>query len=163
MVAVAASERARQDARGTDIPPIDRLIDVVDAEQELNGGGAFRPGDAVLLRTGWDRYYTSGTEGARFAHEPLVTRAAPGWPAPTTEAMLLLHERGVRLVGIDSPSMGAAHDGVPVHLEGLSRGMLYVEMLTNLGAVPASGATFLFLPLRLAEGTGGPGRAIALT
>ena len=124
--------------------------------------GRFRPGDAVLLRTGWDRYYTSGPEAARFAHEPLVTRAAPAWPAPSTEAMLLLHERGVRLVGIDSPSMGAAHDGVPVHVEGLSRGMLYVEMLTNLGGVPASGATFLFLPLRLAGGTGGPGRAIAL-
>lgn len=138
------------------------FIEPADLLAHENSHGGFRPGDVVLLRTGWDRYYAAGADGRRFADEPLVTKAAPGWPAPSVDAMLLLHERGVRLVGIDSPSMGAAHDGVPVHLEGLSRGMLYVEMLTNLGAVPSSGGTFLFLPLRIEGGTGGPGRAIVM-
>lgn len=124
--------------------------------------GVFQPGEVVLLQTDWTRYYVPGPEGRKFVHEPVVTRTAPGWPAPDAEAAIFLHDRGVVTVGIDAPSMGSAHDPIPVHQEGLGRGMLYVEVLTNLGALPARGATFVFLPIKVAWSTGGPGRAIAL-
>jgi kynurenine formamidase len=62
----------------------------------------------------------------------------------------------------DAPSIGRAHDPVPVHQEGLSRGIRYVEVLTNLGELPERGAYFVFLPLKIAGSSGGPGRAIAL-
>jgi kynurenine formamidase len=68
----------------------------------------------------------------------------------------------VKTIGIDAPSIGSAHDGVPVHQEGLSRGMRYVEILTNLGELPVRGAYFIFLPVKIAESSGGPGRAMAL-
>jgi kynurenine formamidase len=124
--------------------------------------GPLREGEVVLLRTGWDRYYTEGEEGLRYMHGSLVTGGSPGWPAPEPEMVLLLHERGVRTVGIDAPSIGSAHDPVPVHQEGLRRGMRYVEVLTNFGELPTRGSYFVFLPIKISGSSGGPGRAIAL-
>ncbi|MDP9412135.1 MAG: cyclase family protein, partial [Actinomycetota bacterium] len=86
----------------------------------------------------------------------------PGWPAPSPETVVYLDERGVKTVGIDAPSIGSAHDPVPVHQEGLGRGMRYVEILTNLGELPVRGAFFVFLPVKIARSSGGPGRAMAL-
>jgi kynurenine formamidase len=114
----------------------------------------------VLLRTGWDRYYVEDEQGSRYLHAPLVTKSRPGWPAPNVDAMALLRERRVRLVGTDGPSMGACHDGAPVHWAGLESGMLFVEVLCRLGELPARGSWFQFLPIKVAGSTGGPGRAI---
>ncbi|MBX6762452.1 MAG: cyclase family protein [Rubrobacteraceae bacterium] len=124
--------------------------------------GELEEGEVVLLRTGWDRYYAEGEEGERFMQAPLVTGEAPGWPAPSPKLAVYLHEKGIRTLGIDAPSIGSAHDGVPVHREGLGRGMRYVEILTNLGELPVRGAYFIFLPLKVAGSSGGPGRAVAL-
>lgn len=124
--------------------------------------GPIREGEVVLLWTGWDRYYVEGSEGSKYMHGPLVTGDSPGWPAPAPEAVVYLHERGVKAVGIDAPSVGAAHDPVPVHQEGLSRGVRYIEGLTNLGELPVRGAYFVFLPIKVAGSSGGPGRAMAL-
>jgi isatin hydrolase len=124
--------------------------------------GPVREGELVLFWTDWDRHYVEGEEGKKYMHGSLVTGDAPGWPAPAPEAIIYLHERGVQTVGIDAPSIGSAHDPVPVHQEGLSRGVRYVEVLTNLGKLPTRGAYFIFLPLKIAGSSGGPGRAIAL-
>jgi kynurenine formamidase len=48
------------------------------------------------------------------------------------------------------------------HVEELSHGMRYVEILTNLGELPVRGAYFIFMPVKIAGSSGGPGRAIAL-
>lgn len=124
--------------------------------------GRLEPGDVALLHTGWDRHYQPGPAGDRYARDSLVTKTGPGWPAPRADTVILLHRRGVRCVGIDAPSIGAAHDGAPAHQEGLSRGLRYVELLTGLDRLPPRGALFLFLPARIGGATGGPGRAIAL-
>ena len=39
---------------------------------------------------------------------------------------------------------------------------MVIEELVGLGQLPAVGALFIFLPLKLVGGTGAPGRAIAL-
>jgi kynurenine formamidase len=122
----------------------------------------FQSGDVVLLWTDWSRLYAAGPEGRRYVHGPLVTRSSPAWPALDPEGAIFLSQRGVTTVGTDAPSMGSAQDGAPVHWEGLSRGMLFVEVLTNLGRLPPRGALFIFLPLKIAASTGGPGRAIAI-
>lgn len=124
--------------------------------------GLIQPGEVVLFRTGWDRYYVKGEEGRNYSQGPLIYRSTKGWPAPNVETILILHERGVRCLGIDAPSIGATHDGAPTHQEGLSRGMRYVEMLTKLSVIPPRGFWFMFLPVKVAGSTGGPGRAIAL-
>ena len=112
--------------------------------------------------TGWDRYYVEGDEGLKYTQGSLVTGNFRGWPAPDPGCALYLHDKGVKTIGIDAPSVGAAHEGAPVHQEGLSRGLRYVELLTNLGRLPARGAHFMFLPIKVEDSSGGPGRAIAL-
>ncbi|HET7479966.1 MAG TPA: cyclase family protein [Rubrobacteraceae bacterium] len=124
--------------------------------------GELRRGEIVLFKTNWDRYYVEGEEGEKYMHGSLVTGEFPGWPAPSPETAIYLHEKGVKTIGIDAPSIGSAHDGVPVHQEGLSREMRYIEILTNLDQLPVRGAYFVFLPIKIGRSSGGPGRAMAL-
>jgi len=112
-------------------------------------------GEIVLLRTGWDARYVPGA-GYMGSCE------APAWPAPTPALIDALAERGVRCLGTDGVSIGAAHDPGPGHRAGLSRGMVYVECLAGLAALPPRGAWFAFLPLKVHGGSGVPGRAIAI-
>lgn len=124
--------------------------------------GTIAAGDVVLLRSRWDeRFYRPGPAGDDYCRNPLVRGTTAGWPAPDVSAMELLVERGVRCVGTDGTSMGSVDDGGPVHRFALSRRVAFVEALANLGALPVRGAFFCFAPLRLARGTGAPGRAFA--
>ncbi len=123
--------------------------------------GAIAPGDVVLFRGDWDEHYVPGPAGRTYVVEPLVFSSVTAWPAPSPETIELLLERGVRCVGTDSVSMGPAEDAAPVHVLGLSAGMVYIEALSHLGELPARGATFVFLPVKIGEGSGGPGRALA--
>lgn len=124
--------------------------------------GRINQGDVVLLNSGYcDKYFAPLPAGNRM-YEPVTSGKVPGWPAPTPGAIKFLHGRGVRHVGTTTPSIGAVEDLSAAHLAGLSRGMSFTEMLVNLNAVPARGALFLMLPLRIAAQSGGPGRAVAL-
>jgi isatin hydrolase len=123
--------------------------------------GSLGKGDIILLRTGWDRYYTEGLEGEKYVVRPVVRKDFPGWPAPSVDLVEYALSKGVRCLGIDAPSIGAAHDGRPAHEAGLSQGMLYVESLTSLDRLPARGSYFVFMPLKIANSSGGPGRALA--
>lgn len=142
-------------------PGISPLIgpDLLQEHERLHG--PIGPGMVVLFRTGWDRYYLPGAAGNRYCFDALVTRSGPGWPAPDVPIMNELLSRGVRCVGTDAPSMGSAHDGAPVHVAALSQGAVFVEALTGLGQLPSRGAFFQFTPLKVARGTGAPGRAVA--
>jgi len=133
--------------------------DVIDKWE--TGHGAIAPGDVVLFRSDWDEHYVPGPAGRDYVVGPLVFSSVTAWPAPSPAAMELLRERGVRCVGTDAVSMGPADDPAPVHVVGLSAGMVYIEALSHLGELPARGATFLFLPVKIGDGSGGPGRALA--
>ena len=93
-----------------------------------------------------------------FMHE---ARARAGRRRASPRLQLLL-DRGVTTIGLDGVSVGAAHDGVPPHVFGLGRGMMYVELLANLSRCRRAGAFFIFLPIKIKGGSAGPGRAIAL-
>ena len=124
--------------------------------------GRFEPGEIALLLTGWSKHYVKGEAGRAFLHEPVVLQSRPAWPAPEAAAAIFLHERGVNAIGIDAPSMGSAEEGNEVHRAGLSRAMAFIEGLTNLDQLPPRGASFVFLPIKIAVASGAPGRAIAL-
>ena len=138
-------------------PWITRLL-VRDWEQ---ANGPLQAGEVVLFYTGWDRYYVTGDEGKKYVWRPVEKQDFPGWPAPSVELIEYLLARGVRCLGIDAPSIGAAHNGIPPHQAGLSRRMRYIESLTHLGQLPTRGAYFIFMPIKLANSSGGPGRALA--
>lgn len=123
--------------------------------------GALQPGEIVLLRTGWDQHYVAGPAGQAYSFGALVTQQTPGWPSPDPSVPEYLLSRGVPCLGVDTPSVGAAHEGAPVHRVGLSQRIRYIELLAGLGQLPLRGAYFMFLPLKIEGSTGGPGRAIA--
>jgi len=123
--------------------------------------GPISPGDVVLFFGGWDELYVPHPEGAKYAHGPVLGGDAPGWPAPSADAVVSLYDRGVRTLGTDAPSIGAAHEGLSMHWAGLGRGMVYVEALSRLGELPLRGSFFVFLPLKVAESSGASGRALA--
>ena len=148
--------------RGTKggVSPLIEAAAISQAESSM--GRRITVDDVVLFRTDWDaRFYKPGPAGAGYAQDVLVTASAPGWPAPSVEAVELLVARGVRCAGTDAPSIAASEGGAPVHVAGLGAGMVFIEGLANLAALPVSGAHFQFLPLKIARSSGGPGRAIA--
>ncbi|MDE0109099.1 MAG: cyclase family protein [Bryobacterales bacterium] len=125
--------------------------------------GSIEPGEVVLFHSGYsDAYYKPFPEGARMTMDPVVLKTAPGWPAPTPEAVMYLFDRGVWHLGTDGASMGPVEDGQPTHLAGLQQGMSWEELLINLGELPARGAFYIALPLKVADQSGAPTRAIAL-
>ncbi len=92
-------------------------------------------GKAVLLHTGWDRHF--GTP--EYAVDPPYLSAA---------GVDHLIEQGAALVGIDSINIDLMVPGGerPAHTGFLAAGIHVVEHLTNLGALPASGARFTAAP-----------------
>ena len=125
--------------------------------------GSIRAGEVVLFRSGYtDKYYKPFPEGERLTQAPLVTKSAPGWPAPAPEVMEYLFQKGVWHLGTDGPSMGPAEAGQETHVAGLRHGMSWEEQLINLGQLPPRGAFYIALPVKVADQSGGITRAVAL-
>jgi arylformamidase len=102
--------------------------------------------ERVLIHTGW---------AERALHTPAYFKR---YPFLTPEAGAYLAERGVRLVGIDCPSVD--YDPGETHVALLSRGTVIVENLVNLDRLPATCA-LMALPLPIKDGDGCPLRAVA--
>ena len=92
-------------------------------------------GAAVLLHTGWDRWFGRPEYGT-------------GAPFLTGEAAQWLIDAGAVLVGIDSLNIDDTESGGerPAHSLLLGAGVHVVEHLTNLGALPPRGARFTAAP-----------------
>ncbi len=92
-------------------------------------------GKAVLLHTGWDRYWGTDAYGAG------------GHPYLTADACEDLVARGAALVGIDSVSVDDLTDGArPAHTVLLRHGIIIVEHLRGLGDLSPSGFRFHAAP-----------------
>lgn len=143
-------------------PGVSPRIEPSFVEAWENEHGALAAGDIVLFRSDWDEHYVPLSDGGEaYVTDPVVHQRGGAWPAPSPATMRLLLDRGIRCVGTDGASMGPADDGADTHVVGLSGGMVFIECLTKLAELPERGATFIFLPVKLARSTGGPGRAIA--
>jgi kynurenine formamidase len=101
----------------------------------------------VVLHTGWWRQW--GTPDYFTEHPRLSGQAAE-----------FLVECGVRLVGVDTPSVD--QPPFPAHLALLGSGVLIVENLTNLSAIGREIFQLVVLPLRISGRDGSPVRAIAM-
>ena len=131
-------------------PVIDRTF--LEGWEKENG--RFAPDEIVLFRTDWsDNYFRPYPEGFGYDRSH---------PAPGADAIELLHERGVKHIGIDGRGIGLMQDDYGPHWAALGHGMIATENLTNLGKLPTRGAIFIFLPHKLEGATGGMGRAIGL-
>lgn len=147
--------------RGVDaLPPGEEVTvqDVEAAERTLAVG--IRPGDAVLIRTGWGMHWDDG--------DAYVGKES-GVPGPGPDAAAWLASRSPVLVGSDTIAFeriapGVGHATLPVHrILLVEHGIPIVETLA-LEELSASGARDVLLvltPLKLTGATGSPVRPIA--
>jgi len=125
--------------------PLEQCVDVpavvVDAAGEIGPHvftGLDVGGTAVLLRTGWDRHWRTQAYGD------------PAHPFLDEAAAAFLVEAGAALVGIDSVNIDDTRGGErPAHTRLLAAGVPIVEHLTGLDRLPATGATFTAVPMRV--------------
>jgi kynurenine formamidase len=149
-------------ARGTDVLEPGEPVSAGDCERAASWAGIeVRPGDAVLVRTGWSRHWS---DPAAFLG---LERGAPG---PDESAALWLAGRRVALTGGETVAYeqippGEGHALLPVHVLLLvEHGIHIVEML-DLERLAADGVhEFLFVlaPLKIVGATGSPVRPLAV-
>lgn len=110
---------------------------------------ALPTGGALLIRTGWDRYWKAD----RYLRHPYLSR----------EAAQLLVDRGASIVGIDALNVDSTVQHTDhAHAVLLGNDVLIVENLTRLHQLlPGVVYQFSLLPLALSGLDGSPIRAIA--
>jgi kynurenine formamidase/predicted enzyme related to lactoylglutathione lyase len=128
--------------------PLERCADLPCLVLDVTGIDAIGPevldfdfdDHAVIFRTNWSRHW--GTPAYVGNDHPFLTEA-------TARALVA---GGAALVGIDSLNIdGTRGNDRPVHSILLAAGVPIVEHLTNLAAVPATGARFTAVPPKLAQ------------
>lgn len=116
----------------------------------------------VLLQTGWSRFWPD--RKAYLGDDTPGDASKLRFPSFGVEAArLLVEERGVGALGVDTASIdhGPSQD-FQVHRIAAARDVVGLENLTNLDQVPPTGAVVVALPMKIAGGSGGPARVIAL-
>lgn len=140
----------------------DYRLTVEDVESWEAEHGPVPAGCIFLLRTGWgerypDRksYLGDDTPGdASHLHFPSYGEEA---------AKLLVEQRRVKVMGIDTASndYGPSTD-FPVHQVVAHADVAGLENIAHLDRLPATGAWVIALPMKIAGGSGGPTRIVAL-
>ena len=124
--------------------------------------GRIPAGAIVLLRTGWSAKWPD--RRAYLGDDTPNDASRLRFPSYGEEAArLLVEERSVAALGADVASIdyGRSADFI-VHRIAAARDVYGLENLTNLDALPAAGAVVIALPMKIAGGSGGPVRAVAL-
>jgi len=142
----------------------DHRVTIQDLEQWEAAHGRIPDQAIVLLDTGFARFWPSrqyylgtelrGQEGVRALHFPGLHPEAASW---------LVRERLVKAVGIDTASIDYGQSTTfKAHVTLLSHDVPVFENLADLHGLPAIGFDVIALPMKIAAGTGGPLRIIAV-
>ncbi len=123
--------------------------------------GEIPSGTAVLFRTGWASRWPDAL--AYLGDDEPGTADNLHFPGLAEDAMRLLVERDVGLVGIDTASVdsGPSTDFI-VHQVGGAAGIPNLENVGDLSGVPSDGFLLIALPMKIEAGTGAPVRIVAL-
>jgi kynurenine formamidase len=136
--------------------PLAEDHEVAPEELEAAQRAEIRPGDVVLLRTGWARYFS---DAKRFMNE---TRC----PGPGLAAARWLSGRRIFAAGSDTaPFEKSPVPEMPVHVHLLVESGIHIIECLNLEELAAAGVyEFLFIgaALKFRGGTGAPLRPLAI-
>lgn len=128
-----------------------QAYDVADFEAVL---GDERP-ERLVLRFDWSDHWGDMTF---YTDNPFITE----------EAAQLLIDRGVRLLGMDTPQVDSPDHGFncgkdsPVHKIMLGQGAVFLECMTNLKQISRPDFELAALPLKVKDGDGAPCRCVAI-
>jgi len=138
----------------------DHRLSVPDIELHEDAHGPIPVGAVVLVHTGWGRYWPDVSK--------YLGSSRPGdardlhFPGISEDAARALVERGVDLVGIDTASLDAGPSRrFMAHRVLAEADIPGLENVAQLERLPARGAFLVALPMKIAEGTGGPCRIVA--
>jgi kynurenine formamidase len=124
--------------------------------------GRIDEGTIVLLSTGWGSRY--GNRKAYFGDETPGATDHLHFPSYGADAArVLVNERHVGAIGVDTASIdyGQSRDFV-VHQIANGANVPGLENIANLERVPPRGAWVIALPMKIAGGSGGPLRIVAV-
>ncbi len=124
--------------------------------------GRIDDGTIVLLRTGWGARY--GNRKAYFGDDTPGATDKLHFPSYGADAArLLVNERHVGAIGVDTASIdyGQSKDFI-VHQIANGANVPGLENVANLDRLPPRGATVIALPMKIAGGSGGPLRIVAI-
>ena len=144
-------------AAGLDPLPDDFEITAAQLDAAVSAAGvAIKPGDVVLLRTGWARYFRDPGKFISQVHGPGPGVAGARW----------LSSRGIFAAGSDTVAFEKVPDlAMPVHVHLLVEHGIHIVECLNLEELAKAGVSefaFVALPLKLEGATGSPVRPIAL-
>ncbi len=139
----------------------DYTLSIEDVKGWEAAHGKLSPGTIVLLRTGWSSRWPD--KRAYLGDDTPGDASDLHFPSYGIDAVRLLIERGVTVIGVDTASIdnGPSKDFL-VHRAAGAANVVGIENLTNLDQLPATGAWLVALPMKIAKGTGAPARVIAL-
>ncbi|MGI9229157.1 MAG: cyclase family protein [Gammaproteobacteria bacterium] len=123
--------------------------------------GQIQPGTIVLLKTGWDRYWPNAK--AYLGDDTPGDASKLSFPSYGEDAARLLAEkRRVAIIGVDTASIdyGRSKDFI-VHRITAAHNIGGLENLTLPDQLPPTGFTIIALPMKIADGSGGPVRVVA--
>lgn len=104
----------------------------------------------ILFFTGWSQKWGTAEYFSNF-------------PYPGIDLANALTKRGIKGVGIDTPSVDVVDSrDYPTHHILLNNEIVIIENLTNLAALPKQTFRLFALPLKITEADGAPVRAIAM-
>ncbi len=117
----------------------------------------------VLLRTGYERFWPDPVKYLGTAERGEGAVAKLHFPGLAAEAaQWLVTERRIRAVGLDTASIDYGQSTrFESHRVFAQHRIPIFENLAGLGALPATGAMLLALPMKIAGGSGAPLRAVA--
>jgi kynurenine formamidase len=137
----------------------DALMTVDDVLAWEKQHGRLPRGAFVAMHSGWDARIG---DAARFLNQDAKgTMHAPGFSEEV--ARFLVQERDIVGAGVDTLSLDKAEaQKFVAHLALLGGGKYGVELLANLGRVPAAGATIIVGAPKHEGASGGPARVFAV-
>ncbi|MBL1072971.1 cyclase family protein [Nocardia sp. 2] len=138
----------------------DATLDISDIEKWEGRHGRIPERALVAMYSGWERRLVN--PGSFLNLDGQGRPHAPGFAGEAAE--FLVTQRNIVAAGVDTLSLDQAATGeYRAHSAILGAGRYGVEMLANLGRVPAVGATVVVGAPKHAGGTGGPCRVLALS
>lgn len=131
----------------------DYVVPLEDIHQFESEYGIIVQNSLVIVRTGWDKFWSQPEKYRNQLRFPSVSREV---------AAFLLNERNINGLGIDTLSPDNPKNGYPVHKMLLNADKYIIENIANSASLPPTGSYSLALPMKISQGTEAPIRLVGL-